>query len=473
MNADATAPTTTPITVPEPLPKPTLSDAEAPGASTPRILCVDDEPNILASLRRLFKNKGYAVRIADNAATGLRILEHEPIDLVLSDLHMPQMDGARFLSQVRERWPQTMRLLLTGHADAGLIAEAVNSGEIYRYIAKPWDDDDILEQVRLALERRTVDVEKARLEQIALVRSEELKALNSSLEQNVSASQDELALTNKRLKNNFITSLKVFSGLMETRRKFMVGHARRVAELAHRLARQLQLGPALVHEVFVAGLLHDVGKLGFADELLDTPVANMNGRQLALYRQHPARAEQLLMPLQDLRGAAACIGLQMERFDGTGFPRRLQGRAILVGARILAVCSDYDNLQIGVLAPRLLTPREALGIIERSAGKRYDPWVVEALSALLRHKRGKETGIPQQATSSSDEPTEADDDRLVDSADLEIGMVLSRDLISPAGLMMLPTGHAIDIRLINKIRDFEKSDGNKLVIHVKKPEPTT
>lgn len=471
MNAEVTAPNTAPPSSPAAMPAPTPTDEIASGAATPRILCVDDEPHVLASLRRLFQHNGYSVRIADSAATGLQALQNEPIDLVISDLHMPQMDGARFLGQVRERWPQTMRMLMTGHADAGLIAEAVNSGEIHRYIAKPWDDDDIVAQVRLALERRNVELEKARLEQIALARTEELKALNSSLEQNVSTSQDELALANKRLKNNFITSLKVFSSLMETRRKFMIGHARRVAELAHKLARNLKLEQALVHEVFVAGLLHDVGKLGFADELLDTPVANMNGRQLALYRQHPARAEELLMPLQDLRGAAASIGAQMERFDGTGFPRRLQGRAILVGARILAVCSDYDNLQIGVLAPRLLTPREALGVIERSVDKRYDPWVVDALSALLRRRTGNDTGDQQQAITGTNESIEPDDDRLVDSAELEIGMVLSRDLISPAGLMMLPTGHTIDIRLINKIRDFEKSDGNKLVIHVRKPEP--
>jgi len=446
-----------------------LNTADA-DTSVQRILCVDDEPDVVAALQRLFKHNGYSVRIADSAAAGLGILEDEPIDLVISDLEMPIMDGARFLALVRERWPQTMRILLTGHADAGLIAEAVNRGEIYRYFAKPWDDEDIVSQVRGALERRTVDQEKARLEQIAVSRTEELKALNSSLAQDVSASREELALTNKRLKNNFVTSLKVFSGLLETRRKFMIGHARRVAELAHRLARQLQLDAALVQEVFVAGLLHDVGKLGFADELLDTPVATMNGRQLALFRQHPARAEQLLMPLQDLRGAAACIGAQMERFDGTGFPRRLQGRAILVGARILAVCSDYDNLQIGVLAPRLLTPREALGIIERSAGRRYDPWVVEGLSALLRGKPRRAVGDQPIATTDTIVPAAPDDDVLIESDNLELGMVLSRDLVSPAGLMMLPAGHSVDHRLILKIRDFEKTDGNRLVIYVWKPE---
>lgn len=147
MDVDATAQTTE------------LSQSDA-DASTPRILCVDDEPDILASLRRLFKDSGYSVRIADSAANGLRILENESIDLVISDLHMPHVDGARFLGQVRERWPQTLRILLAGQADAALIAEAINRGEIVRYFTKPWDDDDMAAQVRLALERRKVGVGK-------------------------------------------------------------------------------------------------------------------------------------------------------------------------------------------------------------------------------------------------------------------------------------------------------------------------
>lgn len=457
---DVDAPAQTTVLAPSQL------DADA---STPRILCVDDEPDILASLRRLFKDSGYSVRIADSAANGLRILENESIDLVISDLHMPDMDGARFLGQVRERWPQTLRILLAGQADAALIAEAINRGEIVRCFAKPWDDADMAAQVRLALERRTVELEKARLEQIARTRTDELKALNASLAQDVTASKDELAQANKRLKGNFVTSLKVIAGLIESRRKFMIGHARRVADLAHRLATRLALEPALVHEVFVAGLLHDVGKLAFTDGLLDTPVASMTKSQLQQFRQHPARAEELLMPLQDLRGVAAVIGAQMERYDGSGFPRQLQGRAILVGARILSVCSDYDNLQIGILAPRMLTAREALGVVERSSGKRYDPWVVDAFVRLVRGKpvavEGDEAQAEGPQAASSDEEF---DDMLIKASGLGVGMVLSRDLISPAGLMMLPAGHVIDNRLIHKMQEFEQTDSCQLSIYVRK-----
>lgn len=308
--------------------------------------------------------------------------------------------------------------------------------------------------------------------QLARNRTEELRALNASLAQDVSASQDELAQANKRLKSNFIVTLKVFSSLMETRRKHLVGHARRVADLARKLATRLQLEPALVHEVLIAGLLHDIGKLAFADGLLDTPVASMTPRQLDAYRQHPARAAQLLMPLQDLRGAAASIAAQLERFDGTGHPHQLQGRAILVGARILAVCADYDNLQIGMLAPRWLTPRQALSVIERASGKRYDPWIVEAFSAMLRGKPDAvaDASAPADAPQAdTDAIADALDDLLVGVGDLDSGDILSRDLITPSGLMMLPAGHTIDDRLIRKMADFERSDKVELAVYIRKP----
>ena len=118
------------------------------------ILCVDDEPNILSSLRRLFRGKGYQVLTAESGAQGLQLLEQQPVDLVISDMRRPEMDGARFLAQVRERWPNTVRLLLTGYSDVQSIQDAINCGEIYRYITKPWDDNDILLIVRHALERR-------------------------------------------------------------------------------------------------------------------------------------------------------------------------------------------------------------------------------------------------------------------------------------------------------------------------------
>ena len=111
---------------------------------TGRILVVDDEPSIITSLRRLLKHYGMEVFTANSGREGLELLEREQIDVVVSDMKMPEMDGAQFLEKVFARWPEIKRILLTGYADISSTIAAVNRGKIWRYIAKPWDDDDLV-----------------------------------------------------------------------------------------------------------------------------------------------------------------------------------------------------------------------------------------------------------------------------------------------------------------------------------------
>ena len=112
-----------------------MSDNVTPPTFT--VLCVDDEPNILSSLRRLFRPCGYRVLVAESGAQGLDVLRNETVDLVISDMRMPHMDGAQFLAAVRADWPDVVRILLTGYADMASTIEAINKGQIYRYINKP------------------------------------------------------------------------------------------------------------------------------------------------------------------------------------------------------------------------------------------------------------------------------------------------------------------------------------------------
>ena len=127
------------------------------------ILLVDDEPNILSSLRRVLRPNGFTIFTAESGALGLEILEQHPVNLVVSDMRMPGMDGAKFLEHVRERWPDTMRILLTGYSDVSSTIDAINRGEIYRYISKPWQEDDLLLVIRDALEKQRLLKENERL----------------------------------------------------------------------------------------------------------------------------------------------------------------------------------------------------------------------------------------------------------------------------------------------------------------------
>lgn len=145
------------------------------------ILFVDDEASILASLKRLFRPFGYRILTAESGAQGLEIMACENIDLVISDMSMPGINGAQFLEKVRERWPDTIRIVLTGSAEIGATIEAINKGQIYRYVSKPWEDNDITLMVKHALQQKILEREKLRLDELTHSQNEKLKELNQTL----------------------------------------------------------------------------------------------------------------------------------------------------------------------------------------------------------------------------------------------------------------------------------------------------
>lgn len=427
------------------------------GAAQPTVLFVDDEASILSSLRRLFRPHGYRILTAGSGAAGLDVLAAETVDLVVSDMRMPEMDGAHFLEQVRARWPEVVRILLTGYADITSTINAINKGEIYRYISKPWDDNDIALIVRDALEQKRLKSENARLLSLTRAQNQELKSLNAGLEDRVRLRTAEvvqinsfLNLANDRLKQNFLVSIKVFSFLMELREGMVGGHARRVADLSRRLAIQLGLDVKAQQDVFVAGLLHDIGKIGFSDAMLMKPVSKMTAEELQRYRKHSASGANAMMPLADLKGAADLIRGHHERFDGLGFPDGLQGFGISLGARILAVASDYDDLQTGALLGSSNSAEGAKGALIQSRGKRYCPQVIDALVELL--------GKPwAELAREHDVPV----------GSLEVGMVLARDLLARDGAMLLAADYVLDDNLIREMQSYAKRESIHLVLHIR------
>jgi response regulator RpfG family c-di-GMP phosphodiesterase len=430
-------------------------------ASPLRILCIDDEANILSALRRLFRMHGYEVQVAPSGAEGVALMKQGPVDVVISDMRMPEMDGVQVLEQARLLQPEAVRILLTGYADVQLILGAINRGEIYRYITKPWDDDDLLQAVRQGLERKLLRAEQQRLEELTARQNEELRVLNTGLEAQVArrtaqlkAVHDELVVSNEKLKKNFITAIKMFSSIIEMRGAHLAGHSRRVADLARRIATAMGLDARESQQVFIAGLVHTIGKVGFADQLLALPVSKMNGEQLGLYRQYPERGEQLLMPLEDMREVAAIVRSHQERFDGDGFPDRLAGLNIPLGARILAVASAYDSYQIGLLVQNPLRPDQARSLIVDSRGKRYDPTVVQAFHEAVTGERATVLVRDQPRTLSQLSP----------------GMRTTRDLVTKDGALLLSADHVLTERMIAQIASYERLAHVTLTIYVTQVE---
>lgn len=424
----------------------------------PVVLLVDDEENILTSLRRLFRPLGYQILVATGGEAALDILTTTYVDLVVSDMRMPNMDGAQFLEQVAKRWPGTIRILLTGYADLTSTISAVNKGNIYRYISKPWEDNDLKISVQRALEQKFLEDERLRLEELTRLQNEELKQLNAHLEERVKERTAELSQTmhmlekaHDSLKKQYSASIKVFASLIEMREGTVAGHSRRVADMARKLAQAMKVSEEEIQSILFAGLLHDIGKIGLPDSLLAKPFNALPGPDRIKVAKHPIIGQAVLMALEPLHEAASLIRSHHERFDGRGFPDGIGGDKIPLGARILAVVNDYDSLQIGAISTQRYASYEARQFIFENRGKRYDPVVVDAFMELLGEGDGHST---------------SEQDLYIKSGSLKSGMALSRDLITPDGILLLSKEYILDDKLIQKIQTVEVALSCDLEIYV-------
>ena len=418
------------------------------------VLCVDDEPSILSALKRVLRSEDCKVLQAGSGTEALALLEQHPVDVVVSDMRMPGMDGAELLAQVRARWPTTSRILLTGYADMKATIAAINEGQIYRYIHKPWDETELRLTVRQAAERQMLERERNALQALTQVQNEELRSLNTGLELRVQERTSELRQANDLLRRNYLTSIKIFSNLMELRSGVLAGHGKRCAHLARKVATAMGMPEDAVQDVFVAGLLHDVGFMALPDAILSKPVGKLTAADLASYQRHPTLGAQSFMALDDHQAVADLIRTHHERFDGTGYPGQLQGEQIPLGSRILGVVDTYDDLTHGHLTGVALTEAEARTLLQHGRGTQFDPEVIDVFLHITQAEKPKVARL---------EP--------VTPEHLQPGMALGKDLLSKEGVLLLSAGHVLSADMISRIRKYEKTEGLNLTLDVRVPPP--
>lgn len=414
------------------------------------LLAVDDEPNILAALRRLFRATGWRILTAGHAEEALSLLANEPVDAVLSDMRMPGMDGVQFLERVGQGWPSTARLLLTGQADLGSTIAAINRGRLHRYITKPWNDDELVLTLRQVAAGQQLEADKRALEQLTQQQNDELKALNAGLESRVALRTEELAAANQQLKRNYLTSIKAFTALIELRGSAQVGHARQMADLTRRIAQAMTLDASTARDLPIAALLHDIGHIGLSDALLARPVNRLDRDELQRYRLHPVLGEQALLASDDMQGVAPLIRSHHERWDGQGFPDGLRGAAIPLGARILAVADAFEDLRSGRIDGDALSPLDARRAVLAGRGGPFDPNVVDAFASLFSNVLPR----PEQPA------------LRLRTADLCTGHTLAQDFVSPEGVLLLSAGQRLNDDLIGRILAFERKHRLALTLAV-------
>lgn len=419
-----------------------------PDIKRTKVLFVDDEENILKSLKRLLIDEEIEILTATSGEQGLVVLRNTPeIGLIVSDQRMPGLLGADFLRQSREIAPDALRIMLTGYADITATIEAINKGGAYRYISKPWDDEEMISTIRDAVRQCRLISENKRLSALVQKQNEELQEWNTNLKSRVLEQttairirNDELRELNDKMQKNFENCLTAFSALVELRDREIEKHSRNVALLSTMAAGNMNLTVEEINVIKVAALLHDIGKIGISDNLLRDDVEMISPDGVAEYRLHAIRGQAAIDSIEDLRPAGVLIRHHHENFDGSGFPDRLAKGDIPLGARIVALADFLDRSFARNRADNTIAL--ALQAAKTESGKLFDPALLTFMEQPFKEiytNLSSKTGMVEME---------------VNENELREGMVIAREVRTGTGLLLLGVGENLDLVNISALRRY-------------------
>jgi putative two-component system response regulator len=342
-----------------------------------RILIVDDEETIRLALRKFLRSRGYEVEIAGSGDQALQLLDKDSFALMLCDVRMPGMTGVQIVPLARERDQDLAIIMLTAVNDAATATEVLASGAT-DYLMKPVELVDLQQAVDRALQKRLELIEMRRLDM--LIR-EEVALRTAELEQE----KEALRLMSVSIAETLINA-------MEAKDVYLRGHSQRVAELAGQIAEEMDLDERVREDLKVAGRLHDVGKIGIREAILNKP-DRLTSEEFEHVKQHVQIGLDILAPLFHLKTPLNYVEHHHERWDGAGYPRGLSAEAIPLGARILCAADTFDALTSKRAYRAPMTPMAALEHLKVDIGKQFDPRVYDALRSVITRRLG--TGSPQ------------------------------------------------------------------------------
>jgi putative nucleotidyltransferase with HDIG domain len=329
------------------------------GPAVTQAIVVDDEPVVRRALSRVLGQMGFTTREAGEGGEAIALLERDGApSLVISDLRMPGVDGLGLLREVRQRWPDTSVIMLSGVAETSVAIDCLHEGAA-DFLLKPVAMGELQERVTRVLEKRALVLQNRFYQQF--------------LERRV-AEQAE------RIRELFLEGVQLLARALEAKDAYTRGHSIRVSRYAVATAERLGIaGPAL-DQIRLGGELHDIGKIGTREALLHKPSA-LTAEERDQIAEHPALGEQMLQPLaRETPTVLRIVRSHHERVDGSGFPDGLSGDEIPMEARIVAVADSFDAMTTLRPYRAPLTPAEAMGELQRVAGTQLDAEAVAAFA---------------------------------------------------------------------------------------------
>jgi response regulator RpfG family c-di-GMP phosphodiesterase len=316
---------------------------------------VEDEPRLLDVLVRATRSWRYECQTADSAEQALRLLEHRLTPIVITDLHMPGEGGVWLVRQIRERWPDVAIIVITASQEIDAAIECLNAGAS-QYFLKPLR----LNELHDALE---VTLRACRLRR-------EREHYQRKLERAVRRQT-------RRVRSTFLSAIHSLVRTLEARDRYTSGHSRRVRCYAESLAAVLGLDQRQQRQLKLAAQLHDIGKVGIPEAILNKP-GNLSAEEYRLVQEHPVIGERILGPIIHSAPVLAAIRSHHERLDGRGYPDGLAGDDVPLLARVITVVDCFDALTSSRAYRSHLTLNQALEVLRAGSGTQFEPAFVQA-----------------------------------------------------------------------------------------------
>jgi response regulator RpfG family c-di-GMP phosphodiesterase len=400
------------------------------------VLIVDDEEIVLVALRDTLLREGYGIVASPHAIHALSVLKEQQFSVVITDQQMPMVTGLEFLAQVREIQPDATRILITAVLSLSTVIDAINKGEIYRFIVKPWLREELLATVKNAVQRHELISRNARLQAATQAMNGQLQELNLALESQVArvARQNgQLQEFARSQEENMRRSVELCVQTMRTFYPTVGSQARRVAALCQSMAAGSELSPTEKQTLEISGYIYDIGLVGVSRRLIqrwqEAP-DSLSEAEWVLIHQHPILGQELAQFVHHLTAVGPTIRGHHERFDGTGYPDRLRGPDIPWLARLLAVAVAH--------AESHLEPKLAAEMIGQGSGAAFDP---EAVRLFLR--TAPKAVVPGKQ-------------RVVPLSDLRPGMVLAEGIYGENGMLLIPDGQRLTSTYIAKLLNYNR-----------------
>lgn len=325
------------------------------------ILVVEDEDSVRSLLLRMFAREGLTAFSAANGIDALALLREQTFGVVLSDINMPKLNGLELLQIIRETYPDIPVIIVTAYGDLDHAIAAMRLGAS-DYVVKPFDLSQVMTAVRQAQRLRQRNLARRYIE------------FQSRAYPSAEAGQRLLLSTVMALANS-----------LEAKDPYTVGHSQRVAALAEQLAQALGLPEGEVQYIQLAGLLHDIGKIGIREAVMNKP-GPLTPAEYAHIQTHPLISERILVPVAELNGALRMIRSHHEHWDGSGYPDGLKELEIPVGARILTIADAYDAMTSQRPYRPPLPHEVAIREIQAGAGRHFDPNLSRLFVQMLASK---------------------------------------------------------------------------------------